>query len=75
MPKGSKGQEATRKSLHTPAKAIESWDNEGGAPSTGDRSCKKGGDEKPFSGDFVEHPGSVGEMHLPYENRKKRPRR
>ena len=47
MPKGSKGQEAPRKSLHTPAKAIESWDNEGGAPSTGDRSCKKGGTRSP----------------------------
>jgi hypothetical protein len=40
----------------------------------GDRSGKKGKDEKPFFGDFIEHPGSVGEMHFPYENRKKRPR-
>ena len=74
MPKGSKGQKPP-KSPNTPAKAIESRDDEGGAPSTGDRSRKKGRDEKPFSGDFLEHPGSVGEMHFPYENRKKRPRR
>ena len=40
----------------------------------GDRSRRKGKDEKPFFGDFIEHPGSVGEMHFPYENRKKPPR-
>ena len=51
------------------AKAIESWENEGGAPSMGDRSRKKGKDEKSFFGDFL------SEMHFPYENRKKRPRR
>jgi len=76
MPKGPKGQKppvvAPNNSL---AKAIESWENEGGAPSMGDRSRKKGKDEKSFFGDFLEHPGSVGEMHFPYENRKKRPRR
>ena len=73
MPKGSKGQKPPVGAPSTPTKAIESWDNEGGAPSTGDRSRKKG--KKPFSGDFLEHPGSVGEMHFPYESRKKRPRR
>ena len=76
MPKGPKGQKppvvAPNNSL---AKAIESWENEGGAPSMGDRSRKKGKDEKSFFGDFLEHPGSVGEMRFPYENRKKRPRR
>ncbi len=75
MPKGPKGQKppvvAPNNSL---TKAIESWENEGGAPSMGDRSRKKGKDEKSFFGDFLEHPGSVGEMHFPYENRKKRPR-
>ena len=47
MPKGSKGQKPSSKSPNTPAKAVESWDNEGGAPSTGDRSRKKGRGEKP----------------------------
>jgi len=75
MPKGSKGQKPPVGAPSTPTKAIESWDNEGGAPSTGDRSRKKGEDETPVFGDFLEHPGSVGEMHFPYENRKKRPRR
>jgi hypothetical protein len=74
MPKRSKNQKS-RNRTNASAEAIESWDNEGGAPRTGDRSRKKGTGEKPFSDDFVEHPGSVGEMHFPYENRKKRPRR
>jgi hypothetical protein len=74
MPKGSKCQKPPLVAPNPPAKAIQSWDNEGGAPSMGDRSGKKGKDEKPFFGDFIEHPGSVGEMHFPYENRKKRPR-
>jgi hypothetical protein len=26
--------------------------------------------EKPISGDFLEHPGSAGEMHFSYESRK-----
>jgi len=75
MPKGSKGQKPPVGALGTPAKAIESWDNEGGAPSTGDRSRKKRKNEKPSFGDFLEHPGPVGEMHFSYENRKKRPAR
>jgi len=74
MTKGPKGQEFPAVAPNPTAKAIESWDNEGGAPSTGDRSRKKGKDEKSF-GDFLEHPGSVGEMHFSYENRKKRPAR
>ena len=75
MAKGSTGQKSPGAPPNPPyAKGIESWDNEGGAPSTGDRSRKKGKDEKSYFGDFLEHPGSVGEMHFPYENRKKRPR-
>jgi hypothetical protein len=75
MTKGPKGQEFPAVAPNPTAKAIESWENEGGAPSTGDRSRKKGKDEKPSFGDFLEHPGSVGEMHFSYENRKKRPAR
>ena len=75
MAKGSTGQKSPGAAPDPSAKAIEGWDNEGGAPSTGDRSRKKGKDEKPSFGDFLEHPGSVGEMHFPYEKRKKRPRR
>ena len=51
MPKGPKGQKppvvAPNNSL---AKAIESWENEGGAPSTGDRSRKKEKDSRYASG-------------------------
>jgi hypothetical protein len=74
MAKGSKGQKPSLVAPNPPAKVIESWDNEGGAPSTGDRSRKKRKNEKPSFGDFLEHPGSVGEMHFSYENRKKAPR-
>ena len=31
-------------------------------------------DDKPFSGDLLENPGSAGEMHFSYEERKKCPR-
>ena len=75
MAKGSKGRKSPGATPNPSAKAIESWDNEGGAPSMGDRSRKEGKDEKPSFGDFLEHPGSVGEMHFSYEKRKKRPRR
>ena len=75
MAKGSKGQKSPGAAPDPSAKAIESWDNEGGAPRTGDRSRKKRKNEKPSFGDFLEHPGSVGEMHFSYENRKKRPAR
>ena len=49
MTKGPKGQEFPAVAPNPTAKAIESWDNEGGAPSTDDRSRKKGKDEKPPS--------------------------
>ena len=49
MAKGSKGQKPSLVAPNPPAKVIESWDNEGGAPSTDDRSRKKGKDEKPPS--------------------------
>jgi hypothetical protein len=75
MAKGSKGPKSPGAAPDPSAKAIESWDNEGGAPSTGDRSRKKRKNEKPSFGDFLEHPGPVGEMHFSYEKRKKRPAR
>ena len=74
MPKGPKGQKppvvAPNNSL---AKAIESWENEGGAPSMGDRSRKKGKDEKSFFGDFLEHRGQSAKC-TSRMRRKKRPR-
>jgi hypothetical protein len=63
-----------------PGKAIQRWDTEGGASKSGPQQeprkkrPKGKKDEKPFSGDFLENPGSAGEMHFPYEERKKRPR-
>ena len=57
MPKGSKGQSQHACQSHRKL-------DEGGAPGTGDRSRKKEMDAKPFYGDFLEHAGSVGEMHL-----------
>jgi hypothetical protein len=74
MSKGPKGRKSPAAAPNPSAKAIESWGNEGGAPRTGNRSRKVGKDEKPSFTDFLEHPGSVGEMHVSYEKRK-RPRR
>jgi hypothetical protein len=56
------------------AKTIQGLDNEGGAPSMAHQCRKESKDEKSFSSDFLEHPGSVGEMHFSYDNRKKLPR-
>jgi hypothetical protein len=59
-----------------PSKAIQRWDTEGGASKNGPQQepgCKRP-KAKPFSGDFTENPGSVGEMHVSYESRKKWPR-
>jgi len=68
MSKGPKGRKSPAATTKPSAK--------GGAPRTGNRSRKEGKDEKPSSfADFLEHPGSVGEMHFSYEKRKKRPRR
>ena len=75
MPKGSKGQKSRGAAPNPSAKAIENWDKEGAATRTGNRSRKEGKDEKLSFADFLEHPGSVGEMHFSYEKRKKRPRR
>jgi hypothetical protein len=71
----------TGKAKKPPSKAIQRWDTEGGASQNGPqqeprrkrpKAAKKG--EKPFSGDFLENPGSAGEMHFSYESREKRPR-
>jgi hypothetical protein len=74
MPKRPTGQKPPVISSSPTAKAVESWENEGGAPSTGDQSQKKVESEKPFLGDFLEHPGSAGEMHFAYDSCKRDPR-
>ena len=71
MPKGPKGQKPPVVVPNSPTKSVQRWDNEGGAPSMGDQSHKKGKDEKSYFGD--EHAGSIGEMHFAYDNRKKGP--
>jgi len=68
MPKRPKVQKRPVASASPVAMAAESWENEGGATSTGDQSFNRGEIEKPFLGDFLEHPGSVGEMHFAYDN-------
>ena len=68
MAKRPKGQKLLVASASPAAKALERWENEGGAPSMGDQSQKKGERETSFVGDFLEHPGSVGEMHFAYDN-------
>jgi len=63
------------KAKKPPSKAIQRWDTEGGASKSGPQLQEpKRPKAKPFSGDFTENPGSVGEMHVSYESRKKRPR-
>ena len=68
------------KAKKPPSRAIQRWDTEGGASPNGPQQeprkkrPKPKKDEEPFSGDFTENPGSVGEMHVSYESRKKRPR-
>ena len=74
MAKELKGKEPASMEADPTAKAIQGWDHEGGAPSMGDQCRKESRDEKSFSSDFLEHPGSVGEMHFSYDNRKKLPR-
>ena len=70
MHKGPKGQKPPEVTSSPTAKAVECWENEGGAPSMGDQSHKKGESEKSFFSDFLEHPGSVGETHFSYDNCK-----
>lgn len=60
-----------------PSKAMQRWDAEGGASNGGPqqepgRKSGKAKKEKPFSGDFLENPGSAGEMHFSYEERRTR---
>ncbi len=60
------------KAKKPPSKAIQRWDTEGGASKSGPQQEPKRPKAKPFSGDFTENPGSVGEMHVSYESYKKR---
>jgi len=75
MPKRPDLRKCPVTSSNPAAIAVEQWENEGGAPRTGDRSHHKGVVERPFVGDFLEHPGSVGEMHYAYDNRNEDARR
>ncbi len=75
MPKRPKGQKLLVSSASQAGKALERWENEGGAPSMGDQSQKKGERETSFVGEVLEHPGSSGEMHFAYDNCNKDARR
>ncbi len=74
MPKRPKVQKRPVASASPTARAVESWENEGGAPSMGDQSHKKGESERSVFGDFLEHPGSVGETHFAHDNTKENAR-
>jgi hypothetical protein len=55
------------KAKKPPSKAIQRWDTEGGASKSGPQQepeRKRPEAKKPFSGDFLENPGSAGEMHF-----------